>query len=120
MKPELQALLKRFSELYNSTGTEKPESVSAEWWEAYNDAKKQTIETNAIGERGVKAETDNEGNYVIKLYGSIESWTLDDMDYFLTQAGKKKVKVRIASPRWKRCCGTSDFQHFEETRKRHY
>ena len=101
-KMPLDAAIKRFMELSQVKTSEKPAGVSDKWWEQYSAVHDPNMAEKPRGERGVKALISKDATdaefYTIKIYGEIAWYTLEDFDYFLSQAGKKKVKVRIASP----------------------
>ena len=97
---KLQSAINRYNELYKAgvAPSERPENISEELWNAYMSAEKEDIANKPRGQRGVIAEAQENGNYVIKLYGPIMWYTLEDFDYYLEKAGNAKVTVRIASP----------------------
>ena len=121
MSDSLQLAIKAFHELRGALPeglvATKPEGASDKWWEDYKAAAEAADPNAPRGERGVsmqivradgtvvesgvegeapKAEV--EGEAVIKIYGYVERWTLQDFDYFLSRAGSRPVRVRIASP----------------------
>ena len=99
MTEELQAALEAYSKLMADASATKPTGVSEEWWSRYSAAAKAIKPDAPRGQRGVAGQAAATGNeYVIKLYGPIRDWALDDFNYYVEQAGSKKLRVRIASP----------------------
>ena len=112
MNSALQIAIQAYQELRGRSLDEKPEGASEEWWKSYVEARDSAtpdaprgergvtlVEPKAAeGESGIEAKAQADGEVTIKIYGFIERWTLVDFDYYLEQAGSRKVRVRIASP----------------------
>ena len=112
MTEALQSAIKAYQELRGSSLDDKPEGVGEEWWQSYSAARDAATPDAPRGERGVSVHVAGhegpvteevlaqaEGEVTIKIYGFIERWTLGDFDYYLSKAGSRPVRVRIAFPR---------------------
>ena len=114
MTNALQLAIEAYQDLRGRTSEAKPDGVSDKWWKSYVEARDAINPDAERGQRGVtatgladeaaegadgaepKAEID--GEVTIKIYGPIERWTLQDFDWYLSRAGSRPVRVRIASP----------------------
>ena len=119
MTSALLIAIMAYQDLRDKSPDAKPEGVGAEWWESYTAARDAATPDAPRGERGVTAtglpeeggaggtegaqpqpqsQVDGDEEVVIKIYGYIERWTVSDFDYYLSRAGTRPVRVRIASP----------------------